>query len=331
MRAQNQISQKMKVTNQTTSTEELTAPGFSLTVISHTDQESQILCPLKGDLDFIPDSIHVVLSDHYEVQTVPIKLIVKPCPRRSPRRWHSQDSLFACFTLKARAAADRKLIEKTGSWRFSNASSYAVVDVNMEPLAIAIYRLKLNILFRSVASKDPSKVLVWGKAGSGKTALIATLINIIHRHSDGNDIIDHSVISTQKPNPIIDYPSDLLHLMDISSAVRTDLVGLMKTCQWIESKRSACHAIIFVIHIDRDFIDLLPEVQLGHDWALQVNKTPIVVLTHIEDKQDGILERAVVEMRKTFRHVVPIANYVDITRSTWTESAGAEILRIIRN
>jgi hypothetical protein len=321
----------MKVTDQTEATEELSVPVVTLNVISHTDEQSQIECPLSGDLGFIPDSVHVVLSNHYEVQTVPIKLVVKPCVRRSPQRSHTQDAVFACFTLKAKPVADRKLIEKTGSWRFSDANSYAVVDVNMEPLAIAIYRLKLNILFRGVTSKDPSKVLVWGKAGSGKTALIATLINIIHRHSDGNDIIDHSVISTQKPNPIIDYPSDLLHLMDTFSNMRTDLVGLMKTCQWIESKRSACHAIIFVIHIDRDFIDLLPEVQLGHDWALQVNKTPIVVLTHIEDKQEGILERAVVEMRKTFRHVVPIANYVDITRSTWTESAGAEILRIIRD
>jgi energy-coupling factor transporter ATP-binding protein EcfA2 len=314
----------------TKSTEELTAPILNLRVISHTDEETSIECPI-GELNFIPDSVHVVLSNHYEVQTVPVVLAVKSCVRRSPRRSTKQNLVSVSFTLKAKPFADRRLMEKKGSWRFSNAESYIVVDVDMEPLAVAVYRAKLNALFRGTTSKDPTTILLWGKSGSGKTALACTLINIIHRHSNGSDTINYSVLSNEKPNPIIKYPSSLVNLLDSSSTITNDIVGLMKTSQYADAKGTNFQAILFVLDISQNFTDLLSEIQLGHDWALQVNKKPILVLTHIERVPETLLAQAIIEIHRTFKYVVPIASYTSVARSTWTESAGSEILRLACN
>ena len=314
----------------TKSTEELTAPTLNLRVISHTDEETSIECPI-GELNFILDSVHVVLSNHYEVQTVPVVLAVKSCVRRSPRRSAKQNLVSVSFTLKAKPSAHRGLMEKKGSWRFSNTESYIVVDVDMEPLAVAVYRAKLNTLFRGTTSKDPTTVLLWGKSGSGKTALACTLINIIHRHSSGSDTIDYSVLSKEQPKPIILYPSNMVNLLDSSSALNDDIVGLMKASRFAEVKGRDCKVILFVLDISQNFTDLLSEIQLGHDWALQVNKKPILVLTHIERVPETLLAQAIIEIHRTFKYVVPIANYTSVTRSTWTESAGAEILRLACN
>ena len=205
-------------------------------------------------------------------------------------------------------------------------------SLDTQHLVHASTKLRLNTLFNSVKSKGPTTVLFWGKKGCGKTSLIGTLINIVHGHSSGSTALDHSVLSSAMPNPMIQYPSTLINLVDASSSIFRDVTTLVKAGEFLETRASRFEVVVFVVNLSEDFSDLIPEMQLYQSWAEQVNRTPILVLTHIESTPEDLLNETVAGLRRVFKHVVPISNYTSTTtqRTPWTESAGTEILCLAR-
>lgn len=238
------------------------------------------------------------------------------------------------FVVKARPIEERGIMEMEAVWCFLEAESRAILrfKINLEPLVERSTRLRLNMLFRSVHGREPMSILFWGVMGAGKTSLASTLINIIHSHSSGSKVIDHSVITDASPNPIIQYPSTLVNLLDVSSLIVRDITALMKTMEFLDKRGARCDAVVFVINLEDSEIDFRGEALLGFDWARKFNKIPILVLTHIESIPQQELESIIIEMRATFKHVIPISCYTRQTteRSTWTESAGTEILYLAR-
>lgn len=239
------------------------------------------------------------------------------------------------FVLRTNPVGARGVIPQKGLWCFLAKETRAVIpiDVDLTPLATKSTHHLLNTLFKTVDNKrKPTSILFWGHAGSGKTALVSTLINIIHGHSSGSHDIDHGLTGNATPNPITKYPSTLVNLLDSSSVISKDITALMKTSIFLDQRDSSCDAVIFILSLTDCLSNTLPEARLGYDWALQCNMIPIVVLTHIDSTPDFELNKIISGLASQFSNVIPISNYTRDTkvRSIWTECAGSEILLLAR-
>lgn len=206
-----------------------------------------------------------------------------------------------------------------------------------------VLRGSLNQLFRSVQGNQSTGILLWGPSACGKTSFCGTLINTVHNHSANLnpevERIDFSVITKAAPNPVIQYPSSLLNVLDVSSTVVRDLPALQKTIMFVNNRGTEVNTVCLFLDMDKATNpDLVAEAFGLYTYIKQINKIAILILNKVDLFNSELpplerlakLEETLVTLRQYgFDRIVPLTNYregIDERPNAFTKHSTVEVL-----
>lgn len=206
-----------------------------------------------------------------------------------------------------------------------------------------VLRASLNQLFGSVHGNQSTGILLWGPSACGKTSFCATIMNTIHIHSDNlnpeDDRLDFTKIVTAAPNPVIQYPSSLVNLLDASSGIVRDLLDLQTTITFVNKRGAEVNTVCLFLDMDKAANpDLVVEAFELYTYVKQINRIAILILNKVDLFNSELppleriakLEETLVTLRQYgFDRIVPLTNYrqgIDERPNAFTKHSSVEVL-----